>query len=138
MTVLDRHGANRTISKKREVSRVIRQNIRIIKVLNFSNICDIVGNNYCCDHRNSYFLTARIFCLKSASPSESESANLISLPYSRRSYYTIMLLQGSYRVEFEGGIFNLSGDNLLFTTPKMRMASVAHSHNWRKPCLGNP
>ena len=25
MTVLDRHGANRTISKKREVSRVIRQ-----------------------------------------------------------------------------------------------------------------
>jgi AraC family transcriptional regulator, transcriptional activator of pobA len=48
-----------------------------------------------------------------------ESSDIISLPYSRRSYYTITLLHGDYQIDFEDQSFNLSGDSLLFTTPKI-------------------
>lgn len=43
----------------------------------------------------------------------------ISIPFSRRTYYTLTLLHGSYTIEFDDQVFNVTGDTLLFTTPKI-------------------
>ncbi len=44
---------------------------------------------------------------------------VISLPYNRRGHYSIALLQGEYRIEFEDESFSLRGYTLIFTTPKI-------------------
>ncbi|HEY0175653.1 MAG TPA: hypothetical protein VGC08_04700, partial [Pedobacter sp.] len=48
-----------------------------------------------------------------------KDGEMISLPFSRRTYYTLTLLHGDYSLDFQDETFEVSGDTLLFTTPKI-------------------
>lgn len=48
-----------------------------------------------------------------------ETTNIFSLSYSRRSYYSVTLLQGEYQLEFEDGKKQVSGNTLILTSTKI-------------------
>jgi AraC family transcriptional activator of pobA len=41
------------------------------------------------------------------------------MPYNRRAYYKISLISGSYKLEYADKVMELSGDTLLFATPRI-------------------
>ncbi|SFW67033.1 helix-turn-helix domain-containing protein [Chitinophaga sancti] len=45
--------------------------------------------------------------------------SILSFEYSRKTFYTVTLLQGDYQLEFEDRSIDISGNSLLFTTTKV-------------------
>ena len=51
------------------------------------------------------------------------------MPYSRRDYYKISLIQGHYKLEYADKVMELQNSTLLFATPKVPYHYIPHDEN---------